>query len=62
MFWRNKMSLESYLYGKYISELTDTLDEVLDAWRVGESVEEAKDLYDKAMAILPKHREKQYEN
>lgn len=51
------MSLESYLYGKYIDELAGTLEEVLDAWRVGESVEEAKILYDKAMAILPKHRE-----
>lgn len=53
----DKMSLESYLYGKYIDELAGTLEEVLDAWRVGESVEEAKILYDKAMAILPKHRE-----
>ena len=52
------MSLESYLYDKYIDELAGTLEEVLDAWRVGKSVEEAKDLYDKAMVILPKHRGK----
>ena len=51
------MSLESYLYNKYIDELADTLEEVLDAWCVGESVEESKDLYEKAMALLPKHRE-----
>lgn len=50
------MSLESYLYGKYIDELAAAFEEVLDAWRVGESVEESKDLYDKAMALLPKHR------
>lgn len=57
MFWRKKMSLESYLYDKYIDELADTLEEVLDAWRVGESIDEAKDLYEKARQILPKHRE-----
>ena len=51
------MSLESYLYDKYIDELADTLEEVLDAWRVGESIDEAKTLYDKARQILPKHRE-----
>ena len=50
------MSLESYLYDKYIDELAATLEEVLDAWRVGESAEEAKDLYDKARQILPKDR------
>ena len=57
MYWRNKMSLESYLYDKYIDELADTLEEVLDAWRVGESIDEAKALYDKARQILPKHEE-----
>jgi hypothetical protein len=51
------MSLESYLYDKYIDELASTLEEVLDAWRVGESVEESKALYDKARQILPKHEE-----
>ena len=51
------MSLESYFYDKYIDELADTLEEVLDAWRVGESIDEAKTLYDKARQILPKHRE-----
>ena len=51
------MSLESYLYDKYIDVLAATFEEVLDAWRVGESVEESKDLYEKAMALLPKHRE-----
>lgn len=51
------MILEHYLYQKYIDVLAATFEEVLDAWRVGESVEESKDLYDKAMALLPKHRE-----
>ncbi|MBV5309037.1 hypothetical protein [Chromatium okenii] len=51
------MNLESYLYAKYIDELAGTLEEVLDAWRVGESIDEAKTLYDKARQILPKHRE-----
>ena len=50
------MSFESYLYKKYIEELAATFEKVLDAWRVGESVEESKDLYDKAMALLPKDR------
>ena len=50
------MSLESYIYDKYIDTLAATFEEVLDAWRVGESVEESKDLYEKAMALLPKHR------
>ena len=51
------MSLESYLYDKYIDTLAATFEEVLDAWRVGESIDEAKDLYEKARQILPKHRE-----
>jgi hypothetical protein len=51
------MKIELYLYQKYIEGLAATFEEVLDAWRVGESVEESKDLYEKAMALLPKHRE-----
>ena len=38
------------------NELATLLEKVLDAWIVGESVEEAKALYDKARQILPKHR------
>ena len=50
------LQIEKYLYKNYMDLLADTLEEVLDAWRVGESVEEAKALYDKARQILPKHR------
>ena len=50
------LQIEKYLYKNYMDLLADTLEEVLDAWIVGESVEEAKALYDKARQILPKHR------
>jgi len=50
------MSLESYLYYKYINELVATFKEVLDSWQAGESIEEAKQIYDKARQMLPKDR------
>jgi len=50
------MSLESYLYDKYIDELVATFEEVLDSWQAGESIEEAKQIYGKARQMLPKDR------
>ena len=51
------MSLESYLYQNYIDELVNIFEEVLDSWQAGESIDEAKQIYDKARQILPKDKE-----
>jgi hypothetical protein len=50
------MSLESYLYQNYIDELVNIFEEVLDSWQAGESIEESKQIYDKARQMLPKDR------
>jgi ElaB/YqjD/DUF883 family membrane-anchored ribosome-binding protein len=50
------MSLESYLYQNYIDELVDSFEKVLDSWQAGESIEEAKQVYDRARALLPKDK------
>jgi ElaB/YqjD/DUF883 family membrane-anchored ribosome-binding protein len=35
-------------------ELSSLLEEVLDSWQVGESIDEAKQIYDKARQLLSK--------
>ena len=51
------MSFESFLYRSYIDKLVDSFEEVLDSWQAGESIEEAKQIYDRARALLPKDKE-----
>jgi hypothetical protein len=38
-------------------ELVNIFEEVLDSWQAGESIEEAKQIYDKARQMLPKDRD-----
>lgn len=50
------MNLELYLCQKYIDQLIGIFEEVLDAWQAGESIEEAKQIYDIARQMLPKDK------